>query len=76
LAAYAAHPERFVNGPPRPETLPLEVWINPPSKTTRQDAPGTTIVTPEDAQHGGRSPSRLMLGDRSIAFVNNAGSLQ
>ena len=23
LAAYAVHPERFVNGPPRPETLPM-----------------------------------------------------
>ena len=38
LAAYAAHPERFVNGPPRPQTLPTAVWINPPPHTTRQDA--------------------------------------
>ncbi len=37
LVAYAAHPERFVSGPPRPETLPTAVWINPPSTTTRQD---------------------------------------
>ena len=37
LVAYAAHPERFVSGPPRPETLPTAVWINPPSNTTRQD---------------------------------------
>jgi putative transposase len=52
LAAYAAHPERFTQGPPRLETLPTAVWINPPTKTTRQDALGTTIVTPDDPQHG------------------------
>lgn len=28
--AYAAHPERFPNGPPRRATLPQAVWINPP----------------------------------------------
>jgi len=48
LAAHAAHPERFVNGRPQGQTLPREVWINPPMKTTRQDAPQTTIVTPDD----------------------------
>src|SRR5207244_6330797 len=26
-AAYVAHPERFVNGPPRPADLPTAVWI-------------------------------------------------
>lgn len=30
LAAYQAHPERFVNGAPRPRQLPEKVWINPP----------------------------------------------
>ncbi len=29
--AWAAHPERFVSGPPKPQTLPDAVWINPPS---------------------------------------------
>ncbi len=48
-AAYAAHPERFVNGPPRPADLPTAVWINPPvNKAARQDAPGTTIGLPDD----------------------------
>ena len=48
-AAYAAHPERFVNGPPRPADLPTAVWINPPVKTpARQDASGTTIVLSDD----------------------------
>jgi putative transposase len=30
LAAYAAHPERFVRGVPVPPELPNEVWINKP----------------------------------------------
>jgi putative transposase len=48
-AAFAAHPERFVKGRPRPADLPTAVWINPPSKkTTAQDGPGTTIVTAVD----------------------------
>jgi len=49
---FAAHPERFVKGPPRPADLPTAVWINPPVENpTRQDAPGTTIVTSVDLQH-------------------------
>ena len=32
-------PERFVNGPSRPETLPTAVWINRPPKPTREDTP-------------------------------------
>jgi putative transposase len=51
--AYAAHPERFVNGRPHPADLPNAVWINPPVKTpTAQEAPGATIATPDDLQHG------------------------
>lgn len=30
-AAYAAHPQRFVNQPPKPEALTKEVWINAPT---------------------------------------------
>jgi len=30
--AYAAHPERFVRGRPRPPALPTAVWINPPAR--------------------------------------------
>ena len=29
-AAYAAHPERFVNGAPVLPPLPAAVWLNPP----------------------------------------------
>jgi putative transposase len=28
--AYETHPERFVNGLPKPPKVPTEVWINPP----------------------------------------------
>jgi putative transposase len=40
LAAYADHPERFVNGPPRMQTLPPVVYINPPE---RRDACPTSL---------------------------------
>jgi putative transposase len=33
LAAYAAHPERFVRGEPKPPSLPTEVWINRPQSS-------------------------------------------
>jgi putative transposase len=32
-AAYAAHPERFVRGEPKPPSLPQEVWINKPQSS-------------------------------------------
>ena len=40
--AFEAHPERFVNGEPRPGQLPVAVWINPPKPGT--DRP---VVKPE-----------------------------
>jgi len=33
-AAWAAHPERFVRGTPKPRPLPEAVWINPPAAST------------------------------------------
>jgi putative transposase len=33
LVSYAAHPERFVRGEPRPPSLPTEVWINKPQSS-------------------------------------------
>jgi putative transposase len=36
-AAYAAHPERFVNGSPRVPSLPQAVWINPPEDKTKSE---------------------------------------
>jgi putative transposase len=50
LAAYAAHPDRFIGGPPRRQNLPEAVWINPPVKTTPQDVPGSTIVRADDPE--------------------------
>ena len=35
-AAYAARPERFVSGTPKPPTLPTAAWINRP--TTKEVA--------------------------------------
>ena len=37
LAAYRAHPERFVRRAPAPGELPNAVWINPPAKTEAPD---------------------------------------
>jgi putative transposase len=40
--AYAAHPERFPRGLPRPQPLPQEVWINKPKITAGPDlGPGS-----------------------------------
>ena len=76
LTAYAAHPERFVNGLPRRETLPTAVWINPPTKTTRQDAPGAPIVTPDDPQHRVIDGPHSIPEDRSISITNSVESPQ
>ena len=36
-AAYAAHPERFVNHLPLPPPIPTAVWINPPKPAATQE---------------------------------------
>ena len=41
-AAYAAHPERFVQTPPAPPTVPHAVWINPPKEAPGQPSPSPT----------------------------------
>jgi hypothetical protein len=51
--AYAAHPERFTRGAPRPATPPKEVWINKPRSVTLIPIPGTTTQT--DAQRSLRT---------------------
>ena len=35
-AAYLAHPERFVGAPPKPLSIPKEVWINKPIEVSKQ----------------------------------------
>jgi len=36
--AFAEHPERFVNGCPKPQDLPTSVWINKPTAETSSHA--------------------------------------
>lgn len=50
-AAYVAHPERFVKGPPRPPAVPDEVWINRPTA----DLVPVGATTPESTRP--QSPS-------------------
>jgi putative transposase len=40
--AYAAHPERFPAGLPKPAALPTAVWINPPKPRAVEEALTTT----------------------------------
>ena len=44
-AAYQAHPERFVRGEPRPEELPVAVWINPPAREPANPPPMFDVAT-------------------------------
>ena len=53
-AAHAAHPERFVRQPPRPLTLPREVWINPPANQLEPrilQLPRDTNLVPQLSQN-------------------------
>ena len=36
-SAYAQHPNRFVQGCPKVQTVPSAVWINPPMRSTHDD---------------------------------------
>jgi putative transposase len=40
--AYAAHPERFVQQPPTPPTIPTAAWINKPASPPREEAADMT----------------------------------
>ena len=44
-AAYAAHPERFVKGLPKPPQVPEAVWINPPLPASSLAAAETATQT-------------------------------
>jgi putative transposase len=56
VAAYAAHPERFVTGEPTPSRWPEEVWINPPQSNHRN----TELVGPatSEMEPGAQAVSR------------------
>ena len=75
LAAYAAHPERFVNGSPLLQTLPRTVWINPPRNPTRQEALGSTIVTPDDPQPRELPGPHVLFEKPSTSLGNTVESL-
>lgn len=38
-AAWRAHPERFVHGPPVPAAPPAKVWLNPPATAVEHEVP-------------------------------------
>jgi len=51
LETYNTHPERFVQGPPKLQSLPVAVWINPPARQETDLAAGVGVpVTPQQAQ--------------------------
>lgn len=54
-AAYAAHPERFVKGPPKPPSVPDEVWINRPTEKTIT-TPGAVAPSASCLQGGRGGP--------------------
>jgi putative transposase len=74
-AAYEAHPERYVNGPPSVNPLPAEVWINEPalelpanpSDASARDAP--IQATEPGAQAGARAANGR--AQRSLAAAEH-----
>jgi putative transposase len=71
LNAYAAHPERFPHGAPRPTAVPNAVYINPPKALDVRSAagaePAVRAGAPDDApgeseppQGGHRSAGNLV----------------
>jgi putative transposase len=59
--AYAAHPERFVHGAPRPTAAPTAVWINPPkpllaTETQKTDRRGSSQIDANDLVQGTGTP--------------------
>jgi putative transposase len=52
-AAYVAHPERFVKGPPRPPALPTAAWINPPNSATQPAAVVPAVDPVGNSEHSG-----------------------
>jgi hypothetical protein len=43
-AAYQAHPDRFVRRPPKPLSLPSEVWINRPVPADQKTKEGSQQI--------------------------------
>ena len=49
-AAWAAHPDRFVSGEPKPKPLPEAVWINPPTPTLTTQEIALQLIPPSVSQ--------------------------
>ena len=67
-AAWAAHPDRFVSGEPKPKPLPEAVWINPPTPTLTTQEIALQLITPSVSQpltgSGEHSDDQLAIGHR------------
>jgi putative transposase len=51
LRAWSEHPERFVGGPPRRETLPPAVYINPPIEEAATKTRSPVVAPSTEALH-------------------------
>jgi putative transposase len=75
-AAYVAHPERFVKGPPLLPPLPDAVWINPPQPLTRSDdlpcSPNILSAQPASAH---AQPSAQTVSRGALPFAPSAAAL-
>ena len=49
-AAWAAHPDRFISGEPKPKPLPEAVWINPPTPTLTTQEIALQLIPPSVSQ--------------------------
>jgi putative transposase len=78
LAAYEKHPERFINGPPRVEKLPEEVWINKPADDLSAEAMPSIANISQAADPGpgvkAREATAKPLGLDAGARVSHAGT--
>jgi putative transposase len=70
--AFAAHPERFVAGVPRPPALPTAVWINKPTaarvEPTRDAEPEVVVnFAPSAPQRDATDPTHTQVSPRTGA---------
>ena len=78
--AFAATPERFVRGVPKPPVLPREVWINKP----RMLGEHTQVPGPEEPGERGARPTawrsalvgRTLIGEGSSSVPADAADLE
>jgi putative transposase len=85
MAAYAAHPERFVDGKPAPPRWPAEVWINRPRKchkdadligpATSKMEPGAEAVSRAGAQRSLDTAEHLATMERAPDQSEDTGVL-